>query len=58
MFENILYAPLKLPSGASQATGSLLEGLLERDISKRLGGNLDIVSITVSIQHSKIIIYI
>lgn len=45
MFENILYAPLKLPSGASQATGSLLEGLLERDISKRLGGNLDIIEL-------------
>ncbi|XP_054477330.1 serine/threonine-protein kinase Sgk2b isoform X2 [Anoplopoma fimbria] len=37
MFENILHAPLKLRSGGSQDCCSLFEGLLERDVSKRLG---------------------
>lgn len=44
MFENILHAPLQLGSGASQAARSLLEGLLERDVTKRLGGSYDLVS--------------
>ncbi|KAI9540459.1 hypothetical protein NQZ68_040121 [Dissostichus eleginoides] len=39
MFENILHAPLQVRSGGSQA--SLLKGLLERDVSKRLGGISD-----------------
>ncbi|XP_072250409.1 serine/threonine-protein kinase Sgk2b [Leuresthes tenuis] len=42
MFENILYAQLQLPSGFSEAARSLLEGLLERDITKRLGESRDI----------------
>ncbi|TKS82032.1 Serine/threonine-protein kinase [Collichthys lucidus] len=45
MFENILHAPLQLGSGASQAARSLLEGLLERDVSKRLGGSYDLVEL-------------
>ncbi|XP_043972477.1 serine/threonine-protein kinase Sgk2b [Gambusia affinis] len=42
MLENILYSPLRLPSGLSEGTQSLLKGLLERNISKRLGQRLDI----------------
>ncbi|XP_078143142.1 serine/threonine-protein kinase Sgk2b [Centroberyx gerrardi] len=45
MFEKIIHAPLKLRSGASPAARSLLEGLLERDCSKRLGGNQDFVEL-------------
>ncbi|XP_070767367.1 serine/threonine-protein kinase Sgk2b [Enoplosus armatus] len=45
MFENILHAPLQLRSGVSQAAGPLLEGLLERDVSKRLGGSRDLVEL-------------
>ncbi|XP_019126152.1 serine/threonine-protein kinase Sgk2b isoform X2 [Larimichthys crocea] len=45
MFENILHAPLQLGSGASQAARSLLEGLLERDVTKRLGGSYDLVEL-------------
>lgn len=45
MFENILHAPLHLHSGASPAACSLLEGLLERHVSKRLGGSRDLVSV-------------
>ncbi|KAJ0000391.1 hypothetical protein NQD34_012233 [Periophthalmus magnuspinnatus] len=37
MFENILHAPLKVPSGASESARSLLEGLLDRDVTTRLG---------------------
>lgn len=44
MFENILHAPLQLRSGASPAARSLLEGLLDRDVSKRLGESCDVVS--------------
>ncbi|XP_015225293.1 PREDICTED: serine/threonine-protein kinase Sgk1-like [Cyprinodon variegatus] len=42
MLENILYAPLRLPSGLSKGAHSLLKGLLERNISKRLGQRLDV----------------
>lgn len=42
MFENILHAPLQRHSGVSPAAHSLLEGLLERDVSKRLGGSRDL----------------
>ncbi|XP_008430892.1 serine/threonine-protein kinase Sgk2b isoform X2 [Poecilia reticulata] len=42
MLENILYSPLRLPSGLSEGAHSLLKGLLERNISKRLGQGLDI----------------
>lgn len=45
MLENILYAPLRLPSGLSKGAHSLLKGLLERNISKRLGQRLDVVSV-------------
>uniref|UniRef100_A0A3Q0S543 Serum/glucocorticoid regulated kinase 2a n=1 Tax=Amphilophus citrinellus TaxID=61819 RepID=A0A3Q0S543_AMPCI len=44
MFQNILHAPLQLPSSVSEAAHSLLEGLLEKDVSKRLGESRDIVS--------------
>ncbi|KAL3060245.1 hypothetical protein OYC64_014751 [Pagothenia borchgrevinki] len=43
MFENILHAPLQVRSGGSQA--SLLKGLLERDISKCLGGSSDLAEL-------------
>ncbi|KAI3361019.1 hypothetical protein L3Q82_013224 [Scortum barcoo] len=42
MFENILHAPLQFRSGASQPARSLLEGLLERCVSKRLGESRDL----------------
>ncbi|CAK6960659.1 serine/threonine-protein kinase Sgk2b [Scomber scombrus] len=45
MFENILHAPLQLRSGVSQAARSLLGGLLERDVSKRLGQSRDFVEL-------------
>ncbi|XP_037640621.1 serine/threonine-protein kinase Sgk2b isoform X1 [Sebastes umbrosus] len=45
MFENILHAPLQVRSGGSQVTRSLLEGLLERDVAKRLGGSSDLVEL-------------
>ncbi|XP_038567443.1 serine/threonine-protein kinase Sgk2b isoform X2 [Micropterus salmoides] len=45
MFENILHAPLQLRSGVSRATRSLLKGLLERDVSKRLGASRDLVEL-------------
>lgn len=51
MFENILHAPLQLHSGASQAACSLLEGLLERHVSKRLGGSHDLVSVQQAMMH-------
>ncbi|KAM6967479.1 serine/threonine-protein kinase Sgk2b [Aplochiton taeniatus] len=41
MFENILHAPLKFRNGSSKFARSLLEGLLERDCTKRLGANND-----------------
>lgn len=49
MFENILHAPLKFPSGASAAARSLIEGLLERDVTQRLGQSLDVEELQ---QHS------
>lgn len=52
MFENILHAPLQRHKGASQAAHSLLEGLLERDVSRRLGGNRDLVSENNDAQHN------
>lgn len=51
MFENILHAPLQLHIGASQAARSLLEGLLERHVSKRLGGSHDLVSVQQAMMH-------
>ncbi|XP_028327610.1 serine/threonine-protein kinase Sgk2b isoform X2 [Gouania willdenowi] len=45
MFENILHAPLRLKSEVSEAACSLLEGLLERDVSKRLGQHRDILEL-------------
>ena len=59
MFENILHAPLQLRSGVSPAARSLLEGLLDRDVSKRLGESCDVVrahtlkNITMHIHTSK-----
>uniref|UniRef100_A0A3Q3IEN0 Protein kinase domain-containing protein n=1 Tax=Monopterus albus TaxID=43700 RepID=A0A3Q3IEN0_MONAL len=46
MLENILHAPLLLlRGGVSQAACSLLQSLLERDVSKRLGGSHDLVEL-------------
>nr|XP_057940863.1 serine/threonine-protein kinase Sgk2b [Doryrhamphus excisus] len=45
MFEKILHAPLPALSGVSEAACSLLEGLLERNVSKRLGERRDIVEL-------------
>lgn len=53
MFENILHAPLRLPGGASQDARSLLRGLLERHVSKRLGGSCDLVSVQRAAMHIK-----
>ncbi|XP_064870324.1 serine/threonine-protein kinase Sgk1-like [Oncorhynchus nerka] len=38
MFENILHAPLQLHRSVSQSARTLLQSLLERDCTKRLGG--------------------
>ncbi|KAK5862322.1 hypothetical protein PBY51_017732 [Eleginops maclovinus] len=43
MFESILHAPLQVCSGGAQA--SLLKGLLERDVSKRIGGSSDLAEL-------------
>lgn len=53
MFENILHAPLRLPGGASQDARSLLRGLLERRVSKRVGGSRDLVSVQPAAMHVK-----
>lgn len=53
MFENILHAPLRLHGGATQAARSLLRGLLERRVSKRLGGSRDLVSAWQGAMHIK-----
>ncbi|KAK7886776.1 hypothetical protein WMY93_026397 [Mugilogobius chulae] len=45
MFENILHAPLKVPSGASKAARSLLKGLLDRDVTARVGGSSDMAEL-------------
>ncbi|KAM9852105.1 serine/threonine-protein kinase Sgk2b [Aulostomus maculatus] len=45
MFENILHAPLRLRSGISPAACSLLQGLLERNVSKRLGQSRDLLEL-------------
>uniref|UniRef100_A0A3P8UKV7 Serine/threonine-protein kinase sgk-1 n=1 Tax=Cynoglossus semilaevis TaxID=244447 RepID=A0A3P8UKV7_CYNSE len=45
MFENKLHAPLQLRSGVSQSARSLLKGLLERDPTRRLGANSDLVEL-------------
>ncbi|XP_077382860.1 serine/threonine-protein kinase Sgk2b [Festucalex cinctus] len=45
MFEKILHAPLCLPSGPSEAACSLLEGLLERKVCRRLGESRDILEL-------------
>uniref|UniRef100_A0AAV2MDB7 Uncharacterized protein n=1 Tax=Knipowitschia caucasica TaxID=637954 RepID=A0AAV2MDB7_KNICA len=45
MFENILHAPLKVPAGASKAARSLLERLLDRDVTTRLGCTADMADI-------------
>lgn len=53
MFENILHAPLRLPGGASQDARSLLRGLLERHVSRRVGGSRDLVSVQRAAMHVK-----
>ncbi|XP_049586938.1 serine/threonine-protein kinase Sgk2b [Syngnathus scovelli] len=45
MFDKILNAPLCLGSGTSEAACSLLKGLLERKVSRRLGERRDIVEL-------------
>jgi len=45
MYELILKAPLKFPSFVPDDAQSLLNGLLERDESKRLGSDKDYVEI-------------
>lgn len=45
MLENILYAPLRLRRELSEASKSLLGGLLERNVSKRLGKTCDVVEL-------------
>lgn len=54
MFENILHGPLRLHGGATQAAQSFLQGLLERCVSKRLGGSRDLVSAVMHhVKHNK-----
>ncbi|XP_028983750.1 serine/threonine-protein kinase Sgk2b isoform X2 [Betta splendens] len=45
MLDNILHAPLRLHCKVSPAARSLLRGLLERDVSKRLGGSRDLAEL-------------
>uniref|UniRef100_A0A3P8P3U9 Serine/threonine-protein kinase sgk-1 n=1 Tax=Astatotilapia calliptera TaxID=8154 RepID=A0A3P8P3U9_ASTCA len=45
MFQNILHGPLQLRSDISKAACSLLEGLLEKDVSRRLGASCDIAEL-------------
>ncbi|XP_038832411.1 serine/threonine-protein kinase Sgk1-like [Salvelinus namaycush] len=45
MFENILHAPLQLHRSVSQSARSLLQGLLERDCTKRLRGEQDLAEL-------------
>ncbi|XP_064802629.1 serine/threonine-protein kinase Sgk1-like isoform X2 [Oncorhynchus masou masou] len=44
MFENILHVPFQLHRSVSQSARTLLQNLLERDCTKRLGGEYDLVS--------------
>lgn len=53
MFENILHGPLRLHGRATQAAQSLMQGLLERCVSKRLGGSRDLVSVHRALMHIK-----
>ncbi|CAG11917.1 unnamed protein product [Tetraodon nigroviridis] len=45
MFENILHGSLRLHGRASPAAQSLLRGLLERCVSKRVGGSRDLAEL-------------
>ncbi|MGH0144760.1 UNVERIFIED_CONTAM: hypothetical protein FKN15_005853 [Acipenser sinensis] len=45
MYENILHKPLTVRPGATNAAWSILEGLLEKDRTKRLGSNDDFLEI-------------
>uniref|UniRef100_A0A8C7S3M7 Protein kinase domain-containing protein n=1 Tax=Oncorhynchus mykiss TaxID=8022 RepID=A0A8C7S3M7_ONCMY len=45
MFENILHAPLQLHRSVSQSAWTLLQNLLERDCTKRLGGEYDLAEL-------------
>uniref|UniRef100_A0A674EG03 Protein kinase domain-containing protein n=1 Tax=Salmo trutta TaxID=8032 RepID=A0A674EG03_SALTR len=45
MFENILHAPLQLHRSVFQSARSLLHGLLEKDCTKRLGGEHDLAEL-------------
>ncbi|MBN3286227.1 SGK3 kinase, partial [Polyodon spathula] len=45
MYENILHKPLTVRPGATSAAWSILEGLLEKDRTKRLGSNDDFLEI-------------
>lgn len=54
MFEKILHSPLRLHGRATQAAQSLLQGLLERCVSRRLGWSRDLVSAVMHhVKHSK-----
>lgn len=53
MFKNILHGRLRLHGGVTQAAQSLVQGLLERCVSKRLGGSRDLVSVQRAVLRSK-----
>lgn len=44
MYDNILHKPLGMRPGASSTAWSLLQGLLEKDGTHRLGSGKDFVS--------------
>lgn len=44
MYDNILHKPLGMRPGASNTAWSLLQGLLEKDGTNRLGSRNDFVS--------------
>ncbi len=46
MYDGILHKPLILPPGKSEAVGSLLVGLLQKDQHRRLGAIADFVSVS------------
>lgn len=56
MYDNILHKPLAMRPGASSTAWSLLQGLLEKDGTHRLGSRKDFVSGTLrsSIPHTKV----
>lgn len=52
MYDNILNKPLQLKPNISNAARHLLEGLLQKDRTKRLGCTDDFVSVTITVHET------